>query len=306
MNATSAQTTGFDLTFDVIVRLLEIPENLRRNGCAMGMLRLRPGQVPASGQLIRPDVGGILFCRKGGMQLSVNGAEYCLGPDSVLLVMPRARIVIHSQHDFTAEYLILNPDPAIRYELPARYKAMLVIRFLLHPVIELAPEQNAFCLDILRHIRRVAARVGTSYFCDAAIQHSVAAFFYTLGDVLRIPEKPDVPGRLRTEEYFCRFMSLLADNYLAERRVAFYSGKLGLTPKYLTTIVKQLSGRSVGDWIDDFVIIEAAHRLRYTERSIQQIAYDLNFANQSFFGSFFRTHMKCSPSEYRFRLTNLS
>ena len=65
--------------------------------------------------------------------------------------------------------------------------------------------------------------------------------------------------------------------------------------------LKEFSGRSAAKWIDIFVVAEIQYQMRYTMRSVQQIAYDMNFPNQSFFGKYFKAHVGCSPKVYRLR-----
>ena len=77
-----------------------------------------------------------------------------------------------------------------------------------------------------------------------------------------------------------------------------------ITPKYLTTIVRELSGKSVSKWIHGIVIREACYKLIHGVESVQQISYDLNFPNQSFFGKYFKSYVGCSPSEYRLQNLN--
>lgn len=94
-------------------------------------------------------------------------------------------------------------------------------------------------------------------------------------------------------------MSELTKHYMQERSVGFYAGQLHLTPKYLTTIIRKTSGRTAAEWIDDYVVLEAKNLLKYSTMSIQEIAYCLNFPNQSFFGKYFRNHTGMPPSAYR-------
>ena len=94
-------------------------------------------------------------------------------------------------------------------------------------------------------------------------------------------------------------MTEVADNYKKERSVSFYANKLCLTPKHLSGVVKEVSGKTAGEWIDRLVILEARAMLKTTEMSIQQIAEHLNFANQSFFGKYFKHYVGISPKEYR-------
>lgn len=103
----------------------------------------------------------------------------------------------------------------------------------------------------------------------------------------------------RHERYFERFMQILSRNYIQERSVGFYAEQMNLTPKYLTTVIRKASGRTATDWINSFVILEAKNLLKYSALSIQEIAYRLNFPNQSFFGKYFKNHTGLTPSAYR-------
>ena len=72
-----------------------------------------------------------------------------------------------------------------------------------------------------------------------------------------------------------------------------------MTPKYLSKLIKQTSGRSAPQWIDGFVILEAKNMLRYSEIPIKEIVYRLNFPNQSVFYKYFKMHTGMTPSAYR-------
>ena len=64
-------------------------------------------------------------------------------------------------------------------------------------------------------------------------------------------------------------------------------------------MVKGLTGKSAGAWIDDYVILEAKALLKSTTLTILQVSEALNFANQSFFGKYFKQHTGVSPTQYR-------
>ena len=83
-----------------------------------------------------------------------------------------------------------------------------------------------------------------------AVRNAVASFLYSLGDVLSDPVLPrqEVKRSVkdRRNSYFVRFIQLLAKHYREQRRLGFYAEQLNLTPKYLTTLVREVSGRSAG------------------------------------------------------------
>lgn len=96
-----------------------------------------------------------------------------------------------------------------------------------------------------------------------------------------------------------QFKRLLAKNFIQKRQVSFYAGKLHLTPKYFSTLIKQASGKTAGEWINEMLLLEAKVRLQNPESTIAQIAYDLNFSDPSHFGKFFKKHTGKSPIQFR-------
>ena len=103
----------------------------------------------------------------------------------------------------------------------------------------------------------------------------------------------------RHRDYFRQFINLLGLHFREQRRISFYANQLNITPKYLGTIVMQVTGRSASAWVNEYVMAEARTLLRNTSLSIQEIAYTLNFPNQSFFGKYFKAHAGVSPSAFR-------
>ncbi len=98
---------------------------------------------------------------------------------------------------------------------------------------------------------------------------------------------------------FRRFLLLLSESKGRIRSVNECAEKLNVTPKYLSTVVKKTSNRTALDWIHEGIVKEIEQQIRYSERSIKEIATDLNFPSLSFFTRFFREHFGMSPTEYR-------
>ena len=81
--------------------------------------------------------------------------------------------------------------------------------------------------------------------------------------------------------------------------MTFYADKLFITPQYLSLILKELTGMSANKWIDDALVAEAKVLLKAPQMTVQQVADQLHFSDQSTFGKFFKKHMGISPMEYR-------
>ena len=136
-----------------------------------------------------------------------------------------------------------------------------------------------------------------------AIGALISSISYVLGSIwtgklTAAERKPHAPSA-KAKNVYDQFLRLVTDYHTSERNMKFYADRLCLTPKYLSKLVKTVSGRSAPDWIDAFVILEAKNLLKYSELSIKQIVAKLNFPNQSVFYKFFKSHTGKTPSQYR-------
>lgn len=68
---------------------------------------------------------------------------------------------------------------------------------------------------------------------------------------------------------------------------------------HLSSVVKKTSGKTPLEWIENYVILDAKAQLSSTMNTVQQIAWNLNFPSQSFFGRYFKRIIGMSPSDYR-------
>ena len=85
----------------------------------------------------------------------------------------------------------------------------------------------------------------------------------------------------------------------AEHNIEFYADRLFLSPRYMSTVVKKVSGRSAKEWIDDALVARIKVALRYTDRQAAQISDDFGFPNTSFFSKFFKRLTGLTPLQYR-------
>lgn len=98
---------------------------------------------------------------------------------------------------------------------------------------------------------------------------------------------------------FERFLLLVQDHCFIEREVSFYSDKLFITSKYLSVVCKKSSGKTASDWIDEYTMQHVRTLLKNDKLSLKDIANQMNFSTQSFFGRYVKRMLGVSPSEYR-------
>jgi AraC-like DNA-binding protein len=103
----------------------------------------------------------------------------------------------------------------------------------------------------------------------------------------------------RKEHLAFEFLKLLRQHIKEQRSVAFYASILHVTPKYLSKSVKEVTGKTCGEMIDEMVVIEAKALLNDTSLTIGQVADELHFSDQFFFSKYFKKQTGISPFSYR-------
>ncbi|MBE6340493.1 MAG: helix-turn-helix domain-containing protein [Marinilabiliaceae bacterium] len=135
---------------------------------------------------------------------------------------------------------------------------------------------------------------------EKIIENLVSAFAHTLISVLdkRI-DTNYIAKTTRSESIHEHFMELLNQYHTTERSVTFYADKMCLTPNYLSAEVRNFSGKTALEWINEYVILEAKTLLRYSQLNIREVALRLNFPTQSAFGKYFKKYVGVGPKEYQ-------
>lgn len=239
---------------------------------------------------------------EGETSVSFNLHEFRLKKDSMFIFTPKNILQVNSQQYFKADVIAISTDFMRRINIDIKNMMPLFLKFVENPTLALTPEESRSMRGMIAQIER-ETRGPETHFSFDIVSGLIAATIYKVGDIMYhyLAEHPEEQNNShnRAEEYFKQFTHLLGEHFREERSVGFYARQLCITPKYLTTLIKRISGQSVSEWIDNYVILEAKTLLKYSTMSIQEIAYYLNFPNQSFFGSYFKRNTGMSPSQYK-------
>ena len=167
----------------------------------------------------------------------------------------------------------------------------------MQPVMKLEADEIATFTEYFQFIKQKISD-NHNHFRKDLIRTLMLAMFYDVGNVIYRVKNFD-ESLLRSEKVFTRFLKMVEENCKRERRVSWYAQQLNITPKYLSTAVKRISGRTAVEWIESYVTMELRVLLKNSTKSIKEITEELNFPNQSFLGKYFKEHVGLTPSAYR-------
>ena len=264
-------------------------------------------QILKEGQIISTfNKCGIFYCQRGSVEVSLEGYHYHIKPGDVYIYMASTLVhLLHKSED--AEGIMVEVD--FYYILPIVNKVINVESQLFmrkNPCVSLFDEQCAHFEYLLNNLwDRINAEDCQKE--NVQYQHLKLELIKSMGqticyEILNMyftnqPLQPLQQGK--KDVVFQNFMLSLFRFYRKERDVSFYARMQHITPRYFSAIIKEKTGDSALQWIVRMVITEAKQLLEESDLSIKEIADQLNFPTQSFFGKYFKQYVGVSPKEYR-------
>ena len=247
---------------------------------------------------VRLDAITVLICIRGQIRCSINLKEYIITENDLFICFSGDIVQIHHAENVEGYALLLSSDylDELQIDLKLRtdtymnVKHNAVIHLPYEEIIELKP----YFTLLQKYIRK-----NNLYVIKGLIQ-AVSYTIISLRQEYGVENGPEnLTNEPRAQQIFDRFIYLLDIYHTKERCLKFYADKMAITPKYMSLMVKNFSGRNALEWLNEYVVLEAKLMLNYTNMTIQEISYRLNFPTQSSFGKYFKQQAGISPKQYR-------
>jgi len=249
----------------------------------------------------RIDAVTIIVCLRGRMEYEVNLSHYELTANSILVNMPENIVQLGHFEDLDAYIILISTEFIKGMPMEMFQKAMSTVSVAKHCLVQvpghlirgLRPYYDLIQSSLLRVIPE------TEEIARGLLQSFGFSIIGLLKEFGKVDESLfDRRASRSSRTLFDRFMSVLAQCHQQERTVQFYADELCVSPKYLSTVIREYSGKTPSDWIADYVIAEAKSLLHYSSLTAQEVAFRLNFPSQSAFGKFFKQQTGMSPMQY--------
>lgn len=248
---------------------------------------------------VRIDALTIILCTQGEASVVIDLTEYVLRENTLMVLQPENFVQVRSNSDDFKSHVVFCGKNVVEQVLPKMTSMLpIIMQHRLMPVQHLTDKEAEGIKSFYTFLRLKLEDPQTMFQKQKVLSLLQAALFEIMD--IRIAHENMEPGRqTRKEEIMARFILEVCRHFQRERQVSFYAKKMCVTPKHLSSVVKGISGRTAGEWIDHYVVMEAKMLLGSTDMTVQEISTQLNFANQSFFGKYFKHHTGISPTKFR-------
>lgn len=237
------------------------------------------------------DVTTLILLDKGESRAIVEGKEYHLKAPCLAIVMPNQTYCLLEASEELKLRAIIMSNRFTANLMSSSFNRMVQK----NPILEISSDIISFntYYKVLLHTVKSPIK---SYRFETAQHLTMSMLYFYIRKLVKIEN-----DKKRKEVIFDNFCEELRKYFSINRTIPFYSGRLGVSPKYLNDIVKEKTQITANDYIDKVTVTECKALLSSTEMSIQRISMLMNFSSYSGFGKFFKRMTGMSPTEYRER-----
>lgn len=247
--------------------------------------------------IFKVDVCTCIFHEEGNSIIKINTRQYEVSAPGVLVILPGQVVEpIFQSDDLKYKVIVMSRRfcEDLFFSASESFQLMNVISEM--PTI--GNHDDFFIFEEYYQMLSKLVKAPDNEYKYKASQHLTMAMFF--GYAYNYSKLKDNKESLnRKNLIFKELIILIEQNFKQERKLSFYANKLCVTPKYLSTITKEIAGVNALQIINGYVITEAKVLLRTTELSLLQISIRLNFLSQSDFGKYFKKSTGMSPKAYR-------
>lgn len=257
------------------------------------------GSLP-KGELSLDGHGLIVICTEGIAQFDYDGQQIRLHKDDLFLYMSHSVVTnFMSSLDFNCRQIWFSRGELWNINKYGEVSLSNLPYLKRHPIMHLTEDDVKLLDDYFQLLCR-RMRDSSPVLYSNIVRSLVSTMMLEILSMMRRQEPENtVTTDLHRQRLANEFMRLVEQSDGRIRKVDDFANQLNITPKYLSTLLKETMNRRPSEMIHFYTLKAIEHRLRYTDMTMQEIANDLNFANPSFFGKYFKEHAGMTPLDFR-------
>ena len=266
------------------------------------------GSLP-HGEITLDSHGLIVICTGGMAQFDYDGQQIQLRKNDLYLYMSHSVVCnFMSSPDFNCRQIWFSRSELWNINMYGEVSLADMTYLKQHPKVHLSDEEMALLEDYFKLLCRRMRDQKPLLYSDI-VRSLVSTMMLEMLCMIRRDKEQKAQSDIQEDNspgfhkrrIADKFMRLVEQSDGRIRRVDDFATQLNVTPKYLSTILKEVMNRRPSTFIQLYTMKAIEHRLRYTDMTMQEISNDLNFPNPSFFGKYCKEHLGMTPLEYRMK-----
>lgn len=272
-------------------------------------MMVMPGTLEDKHKDVDPEKGipalrrqfNLIYLLLGGVHDVHLGADYQWLKPNDLVIVPESYLYASSNVRNCTGYCIHFKTEFIQPILKAPFKEEFQFFNLeAEHIINISNDECVLIQEAFKNIISEYNRFSPEK--EDILRNYIYILLLRIRDLYRPYTKKVQETSTRSMKITSQFKNLVEKNIIHQRSVNAYAKMLHITPKYLSEVVKEHTGKSPRDIINDMLLLEAKVLLRSTDKTITEIAQDLYFDDQSHFSHFIKKQTELTPLQLRKKL----
>ena len=241
----------------------------------------------------------IAFCMDGHIKFNLGLKNRVMSKNQLYVILPDQIIqTTEVSPNFKAGFMVMkrnffNPQNHFIETINLHNNLMEESYF------DLSEKEMQEYIQIFNRIKEKIADTNHTYRIQIIQSYFQVTFYNIYHLIVTRQNTPEKMTRNNNVMIYDRFMKMVEEHYRKEHSVKFYADKICLTPKYLSAVIYEVSGKHASDWIHEYILLEAKALLKSSNMNLKNISEELHFCTPSHLGRFFKRYTDYTPNEYK-------
>lgn len=231
----------------------------------------------------------IIFITRGKGAHWIDGVRYEVKPPILFFI---TQDQVHNW-DLKSEpdgFVIILKKGFVERSFDLQLKGLLT-RISRIPCIPIAESPTVSQLFELLTIENRVDAESSAYITEGLLK----ALLAKISDIAGL-EINTLPGKANLYQ---SFLDLLSKGKTIRNKVSYYAEILNTTPQNLNAACRKAVNKPAAEVLSDYIMNEAKRLLRYTDKTVSEISFTLNFNDPSYFVKYFKRLYGETPQSFR-------
>ncbi|MDM1553412.1 helix-turn-helix transcriptional regulator [Chryseobacterium indologenes] len=254
----------------------------------------------------RPDNPSFIFIKSGTIKLRQHFSDLEVSANMFMVTDPQTIYEVISVTDDFQSRMVSYKREFIS-ALSLKFNRLITYRYFRQQMNRGVPfpeDEMEVVWKSVNFLKYILDSETDMLYKKEMVEHLFSVFCYQMAGIISKEDTSSMNQMSRQEEIVFVFLTDLSEYHLTERTVEFYAERQSITTRHLSSVVKEVTGKSASQIIALIVMNEAKVLLNSSNKPVSEISSILGFSDQYAFSHFFKKHMEVSPRQYRHQFEN--